>query len=180
MLTPPRNWETKRIIARPATRDAAPVIFDDYATDPDVAKYMTWGSHRALDETLEFLDRCERVWLDGSAYPWTLWLKSSGEFLGMCEIRVRGHAVDLGYALSRRWWRQGLMSEAVQSLVQWALSEPDIVRVWAVCDVDNPRSARVLERVGMQREGILRRWSKHPNISERARDCFCYSIVKSN
>ena len=58
-------------------------------------------------------------------------MKGTGEFAGLLEIRVRGSAVDLGYALSRRWWRQGFMSEASQSVLQWALAQPEIFRVWA-------------------------------------------------
>ena len=37
---------------------------------------------------------------------------------------------------------------------------------------------RELERVGMQREGILRSWLVHPNVSDTPRDCLCYSVVK--
>jgi RimJ/RimL family protein N-acetyltransferase len=44
--------------------------------------------------------------------------------------------------------------------------------------VDNVASARLLESVGMQREGILRRWIFHPNISDSPRDCLCYAVVK--
>jgi RimJ/RimL family protein N-acetyltransferase len=97
----------------------------------------------------------------------------------LIEIRVQETAVDLGYALARRWWRQGLMSEALTAVVQWALGQPDIYRVWATCDVDNVPSVRVLERVGMVREGVLRRWLVHPNVSDEPRDCLCYSIVKA-
>jgi ribosomal-protein-alanine N-acetyltransferase len=179
MPIPELTWETDRILARPPTSADAQVVFENYASDPRVAKYMTWRPHRDVAETLEFLGRCERVWVDGSAFPWSLWLKGTGEFVGLFEIRVHGSAVDLGYALSQRWWRQGLMSEALRSVVQWALAQSDIYRVWATCDVENLASARVLERVGMEREGILRRWLVHPNISETPRDCFCYSIVKT-
>jgi RimJ/RimL family protein N-acetyltransferase len=98
---------------------------------------------------------------------------------GLLEIRVGATSVDLGYALVRRWWRHGLMSEALRAVMDWALAQPEIHRVWAVCDVENHRSARVLERVGMEREGVLRRWLVHPNLSETPRDCLCYSKVKS-
>jgi RimJ/RimL family protein N-acetyltransferase len=140
---------------------------------------MTWRPHSSVEETLEFLRRCEHVWVDGSAFPWSLWVKGTGEFAGLLEIRVCRSAVDLGYALSRRWWRQGLMSEALQAVVQWALEQTEIYRVWATCDVENIASARVLERVGMEREGVLRRWVVHPNLSEVPRDCLCYSVVKA-
>jgi RimJ/RimL family protein N-acetyltransferase len=180
MLRPDEHWETERLAARPATGADAQVLFEEYACDPAVAKYMTWRPHQDIEETLEFLRRCERVWIDGSAFPWTLWSKESGAFVGLVEIRVHPHAVDLGYALSRRWWHQGLMSEAVRSVVAWALAQAEIYRVWAVCDVDNGASARVLERVGMQREGVLRKWLVHPNVSDAPRNCLCYSVVRDD
>jgi RimJ/RimL family protein N-acetyltransferase len=52
------------------------------------------------------------------------------------------------------------------------------IGVWATCDVENLASARVLERVGMTREGVLRRWTVYPNLGDTPRDCLCYSIVK--
>lgn len=178
MVFPEATWQTDRLIARPATCADAHVLFEQYACDPAVSKYMTWRPHQNVDETLEFLRRCEKAWMEGSAFQWSLWLKADGEFAGLLEARVRGAAVDVGYALSRRRWRQGLMSEALGSVVRWALAQPEIFRVWATCDVDNVASARVLERVGMHREGILRRWLVHPNVSDTPRDCLCYSVVK--
>jgi RimJ/RimL family protein N-acetyltransferase len=71
------------------------------------------------------------------------------------------------------------MTEAVMSVTHWALAQPEIYRVWATCDVENVASARLLERVGMQREGVLHRWLLHPNVSNTPRDCFCYAIVKA-
>ena len=72
------------------------------------------------------------------------------------------------------------MTEAVKALVTWALQRPEIYRVWAVCDIDNKASARVMEKAGMQREGILRRWSIHPNVSNEPRDSYCYAILKQS
>lgn len=174
-----RTWETLRLLAKPAVVADAQVIFDDYASDSSVATFMTWKPHGSVEETIEFLRRCERVWIEGSAFPWSLWHKQDGGFAGLIEIRVGTSAVDLGYALARRWWRQGLMSDAVAAVVQWALAQPTIYRVWATCDVENVASARLLERVGMEREGVLRRWLIHPNRSEAPRDALCYSIVKA-
>ena len=59
------------------------------------------------------------------------------------------------------------------------MDQEPIHRVWAVCDVENRGSARVLEKVGMQREAILRKWLVHPNISPIPRDCYCYAIVRA-
>ena len=171
-VTSERTWETSRLLAKPAAVSDARVIFDDYARDPAVATYMTWKPHRSVDDTIEFLRRCERVWAEGSAFPWSLWHKPDGALAGLIEVRPGAHGADLGYALARRWWRQGLMSEAVTSVVHWALGQPTIYRVWAVCDVENLASARLLEKVGMEREGVLR------NMGAEPRDCLCYSIVR--
>ena len=177
-VRPERTWETLRLLAKPAAVKGAQVVFDDYASDLQVAKYMTWTPHRSAADTADFLYRCERAWGDGSAYPWTLWRKQDRAFVGLLAIRVTPDAVNLGYALARRWWRQGLMTEALTPIVQWALAQPTIYRVWATCDLENTASARLLERLGMEREGVLRRWLVHPNVSDTPRDCFCYSIVK--
>ena len=70
------------------------------------------------------------------------------------------------------------MSEAVRLLVTWAMQQSPIFRVRAVCDTANLASARVLEKAGLEREGILRRWIVHPNISSEPRDCFVYARVR--
>lgn len=178
-MRPERIWETSRLRAKPAVIEDAQVIFDDYARDPAVAKYMTWTPHRSVEETRDFLRQCERAWQDGPVFPWTLWHKENDAFVGIIEARFRATDMDLGYALARPWWRLGLMSEAVIALTGWALAQPQIYRVWAVCDVENTASARLLERVGMEREGVLRRWLVHPNMGQTPRDCLCYSKVKT-
>jgi len=175
---PPRTWETARLLARPPVLDDLRVIFDEHASDPAVARFMTWTRHRSVEETRAFLERCERGWTDGSAHPWSLWHRENGVYVGMVEARVRSTDVEFGYALARRWWRQGLMREALAPLVRWALDQPSIYRAWATCDVENTASARVLERVGMTREGVLRHWTVHPNLGAAPRDCYCYAAVK--
>jgi RimJ/RimL family protein N-acetyltransferase len=96
----------------------------------------------------------------------------------MLELRLSGHRAELGYVLARDWWGRGFMTEAARAAVEWALGQPGIVRVWAVTDVDNHGSARVLEKIGMQREGLLRRWIVHPNLSPEPRDCWCFGRVR--
>ena len=83
----------------------------------------------------------------------------------MIACRVREHAAHIGYVLSRKLWGGGYMTEAANAVVEWAINLSFVYRVWAVCDCENKASARVLEKVGMQREGILRRYIVHPNVS---------------
>ncbi|HKP92414.1 MAG TPA: GNAT family protein, partial [Chthoniobacterales bacterium] len=81
--------------------------------------------------------------------------------------------------LARPFWGNGYMGEALTAVVDWAFSLPSIHRVWAVCDVENHASARLLTRHHFQLEGLLRRCSLHPNISDIPRDCYCYARVRA-
>jgi RimJ/RimL family protein N-acetyltransferase len=70
------------------------------------------------------------------------------------------------------------MTEALTEVVNWALSQPPIFRIGAICDVENIGSARVMEKAGLVREGLLRRWLMHPNVSDEPRDCFSYARAR--
>lgn len=77
-------------------------MFESYAANPAVSRYMTWRPHRSVAETEQFLRRCEDVWQQRLAFAWSLRLKSDGSFAGMLEARGEQHSVDIGYVLSRR------------------------------------------------------------------------------
>ena len=70
------------------------------------------------------------------------------------------------------------MTEALFEVVRWALQQERVFRIGAVCDVENLGSARVMEKAGLVREGVLRRWMMHPNVSDEPRDCFSYARVR--
>jgi RimJ/RimL family protein N-acetyltransferase len=104
--------------------------------------------------------------------------KNDDELIGMLELRIDGPRADLGYVIAREYWGNGYATEITKSVIEWAMAQESIFRVWATCDIENLASARVLEKAGMQREGILRRYIIHPNISNEPRDSYCYSVVK--
>ena len=85
-------------------------------------------------------------------------LNGQNRTIGSIACRVRGHAVDIGYAVARAYWREGYTTEAGRPVMAWTAELPKVYRVWAVCDCDNTASARVLEKLGMSREGLPRRW----------------------
>lgn len=177
-MNPPKIIETTRLRLTPPVVENAEEIFSSYAQDAEVTKYLVWQPHQSIETTRDFLFRCMAVWALETAFPWVIRRKGDDKLLGMIETRMDGYRADLGYVLARPHWGQGIMTEAVRAVVGWALSEPELYRVWAVCDVDNKASARVLEKAGLEREGILRSWSIHPNISPLPRDCICYAKVK--
>lgn len=174
----PATFSTERLFLRAATKDDASAIFDGYAQDPDVSKYLVFHPHQTIDETRSFLRRCERVWSAGEAFPYVITFRETKQVIGMIEMRMEGFMVDLGYVLAQPYWGQGIVTEATKAVVDWAIAQPGLYRVWAVCDIDNPASARVMEKVGMSFEGVLRRFVRHPNVSDTPRDVLCYAVVK--
>lgn len=177
-LKPPEEFETARLILRVPELDDAEDIFSLYAQDKQVTRFLTWKPHESVDETKEFLERCLNVWQDCLAFPWVIIERESNQLIGMIEVEFNEHRAELGYVLARTYWGAGYATEAARLVVDWAIAQPKIFRVWGVCDVENLASARVLEKAGMKREGTLRRWLYHPNSDRKPRDCYVYSIVK--
>jgi RimJ/RimL family protein N-acetyltransferase len=177
-ITPPETLETERLFLRPPVLDDAEASFQRYARDPEVTRYLMWRPHENVAVTQTFLRRCIQCWKDGTAFPWVVLRRQDDELAGMLELRIDRFRADLGYVIARAYWGNGYATEMTRAVVAWALGQPDIYRVWATCDTENSASARVLEKAGMQREGILRRYVLHPNVSDEPRDSYCYAIAK--
>ena len=173
--TPPDKLSTARLVLRRPVPDDAVAIFESYGNDPVVARFMSWRP-QGLEGVRTFLRRCDEAWADGSTYPWAIML--GGErLIGTIELRLVGHRAEIGYALAQEAWGRGYASEAAGAVVDLALAMPGVCRVWAYHDVENLASGRVLERTGMEREGLLRAWVIPPIIGE-PRDCWVYGRVK--
>ncbi len=173
------RMETERLRLRRPAREDAPAIFERYACDPAVTRYLLFRPLTRLSEAEEFVKNCIQSWEQGSAYTWLIESRDTSRLLGAITARVEGHRVDLGYVLARDSWGQGYMTEAVKAVVSWAFAQPEVYRVQAYCDLDHSASRHVMEKAGMQREGVLRRWVVFPNLGDFPRDCTLYSIVRS-
>jgi [ribosomal protein S5]-alanine N-acetyltransferase len=177
-MNPPERIETERLTLRKPRRDDAPAIFSAYAQDLEVTRYMTWRPHKSVGETYRIVELMLKLWDDGGAYSYVITLKYSDSAIGMIAMHPEGFKVSIGYVLARQYWSKGYTTEAALAVTNWLLKQPDIYRVFATCDIENPASAHVMEKAGMQREGILRRYIVHPNISDEPRDSYMYAIVK--
>jgi [ribosomal protein S5]-alanine N-acetyltransferase len=176
-MPPPEIFMTTRLTLRPPRAADAAAIFASYAQDPAVTHYLTWTPHTTVEETRRFVQRCVEGWQTGREYTWLLCLPDVA-VIGCIALRVDGGKADVGYGLAQACWGRGYATEALHALAAWSLQQPEIFRLWAVCDIENLASARVMEKVGMQREGILRKWIRHPNRDTVPRDCLCYALVK--
>jgi ribosomal-protein-alanine N-acetyltransferase len=169
--------ETPRLILRELGDKDAPAV-QAYAGDIEVVRYLDWGPNTPED-TAQFLAvaRAARDALPRTTYHLAIVLEAAGELIGSCRIEIRSAAYgsgDLGYVLHRRHWGRGYATETIGALLGFGFERLALHRIWATCDVENRASARVLEKVGMRREGHLRQ-----NVRRKGewRDSYLYAIL---
>jgi RimJ/RimL family protein N-acetyltransferase len=173
----PETFELARLrLRRPKLADADAMFA--IGSDPEVARFADWPLTTERAPALERLRQRAAQWESGEEYYWIITLANDDGALGAVSTRVDRHTADVGYLLGREHWGRGYATEAARAIVEWALATPAIRRVWATCDTENVVSARVLERIGMQLEGTLRRAIVRPNIGAEPRDAFIYARVR--
>ncbi len=150
----------------------------DYASDPEVTEYMVWGANDKK-QTKEFLEKAlEQQKKDNRKnYDFAIILKS-GKLIGACgidDIKLRTKKGELGYCLNRDHWGKGYATETAGSLLDFGFKKLELHRIYAKCDTRNKQSAKVLEKIGMEREGRLR---EHKIIDGDWRDSYVYSILE--
>ena len=173
-----RELSTERLILRPPKAEDAPAIFQAFASDPEVTRFLKWRPHRTLADAHRAMAARLKGLETGSEYSWLLSLRTDGSILGIISAWPGEREVEIGFALGRQSWGQGLTTEAVGSVVAWAFEPAQVTRVWATCDAENLASARVLEKAGLQREDLLNAYAVHPNISPDPRDCLLYARTR--
>jgi RimJ/RimL family protein N-acetyltransferase len=174
----PERIATERLVLRVPLIEDAPAVFAGWTQDKEVTRFLTGHPHQTIEQTKEFIQSCLSAWEHESRFPYMIILKEKDELIGMIDPRIEGPEVGIGYVTARVHWGKGYITEATRAVIEWAFRQPFIYRVYATTDVENLASQRVLEKVGMQCEGILRKYIVHPNVSDVPRDSYMYAIMK--
>jgi ribosomal-protein-alanine N-acetyltransferase len=184
-MSPPERINTPSLLLRRVVLDDAQAMFSAYAQDADVARYMAWRLTGDYEDSLSYVKKALDWWENPEVaddFAYAIVLRDSHEFVGCCSVGPHSAAEKfhwgIGYTLAKRFWGRGYGTEAVSAVGRMAISIPEVLRVSAVVDVENVGSARVLEKSGFVREGILRRYAIHPNCSNEPRDIFMYAMTK--
>jgi len=177
--TPPVQMVTKRLVLRkPRPSDAAAKY--EHGCHPDVIRFMDWMPHATLEDAARYVERASWQWESGEHYSWVITERGQDMAIGSVGCSMNGHAAELGFVIYRGYWGFGYATEAAGAILGWAATTDTVHRVWATCDAENLASARVLEKLGMQREGLLRRYAVRPNLAPGVpRDAIMYSWVRS-
>lgn len=174
----PEHIETARLILRRPRRDDASAIFQRYSSDENVTRWLGWPRHKSIKDTEAFLSFSDAEWERSPAGPYLLEYKESGILIGGTGFSFEtDYRATTGYVLSKDAWGKGYATEALHEIISIAAAF-GVIRLYALCHPDNVASWRVLEKCGLSREGILRRYIEFPNLNHPGpQDVFCYSII---
>ncbi len=148
--------ETSRLILRKAVREDAEPMFRNWASDPEVTKYLTWSTYEKVETAHSVLDMWINEYENPNFYMWMIILKERNEPIGSISVvRQRGDIgeAEIGYCIGRLWWHMGIMSEALTAVIDYLIKEVGMNRIAAKHDPNNPHSGGVMRKCGMKYEG---------------------------
>lgn len=161
----PDVLQTARLrLWRPRPEDAR-AIFDRYASDSAVCRFLSWPRHASVEDTEAFLGFSRAEWERWPAGPYLIATRSDGRLVGSTGLAFETPwRAATGYVLARDAWGRGYATEALGAMVGLAPSL-GLRRLEALCHTEHRASRRVLEKCGFLREGVLRRHSEFPNLA---------------
>jgi len=151
--------ETERLILRRLYIEDAVYMFNNWASDDEVTKYLTWPTHTDLSVSESIINSWLPLYEKPDYYHWTIILKELGEPIGTTaavEQRDDIKMVHIGYCIGRNWWNKGYVSEALVELIRFFFEEISVSCVQSRFDPRNPYSGKVMAKCGMKHEGTLR------------------------
>ena len=143
-----KELETERLRLRKIRREDAQRIFDCWASDPEVTKYLTWNPHESVAVTEKVME----LWLAEYEQPdccrYGIELKETGELIGMIDVvRIVGGKPEIGYCSGRAYWGNGYMTEALRAVCA-ALFDEGYGTILIRAQRENIGSNRVIQKAG--------------------------------
>lgn len=157
--------ETERLILRRFELSDAQAMFDNWASDDEVTKYLTWPTHADVSVTEGILGQWVSQYGDDIYYNWAIVLKEHGpEPVGNINVahwHENGDTPEIGYCMGRRWWHQGIMSEALGAVLDFLFERVGVEQIVALHDTNNPHSGGVMRKCGMVFDGVQEKAGKN-------------------
>ena len=169
--------ETDRLLLRDFREDDWPALAA-YWDDPRYLRYLP--DYDDIEQVVrEFVASFVAAQSDQPRRTWQLAIirRDDGRLIGSCGIRIDdpqlGEA-NIGYELNPEDWDQGFATEAARAILDFGFGELALHRIYADCIADNAGSAKVMEKLGMRREGHLR---QNQRFKERWWDTLIYAVL---
>ena len=171
--------ETSRLILRRAVREDAEPMYRNWASDPEVTKYLTWPAHESIAVSEMVIGSWLQEYEKESYYQWMIELKEIGQPIGSISVvrqNDRVEEAEIGYCIGSPWWHRGIVTEALSAVIEYLFTEVGLNRVSARHDPNNPNSGGVMRKCGMKYEGTNRACDRN---NQGICDAAQYSILRS-
>lgn len=175
-----KSFETERLVLRQINSSDLHDLFS-YCSNPNVARFVTWEPHQSIQDTKKLIAYAESSYAKGMPEPMGIVLKNDPQkrvigTVGLIAVSPKNRTFELAYALDEQHWGKGYIVEAANVLIDFAFKHYAINRLQCRCKEENLQSSRVMEKLGMQYEGLLRASMFNKNITSHMK---MYSILKS-
>lgn len=171
----PATLETPRLILRPWRLTDAGDVFA-YAQDDAWSRFLPLPRPYTLLDAEAFVARS--ILHDWDVHPvWAIEVRPEARAVGGINVRIdHAHAIaEVGYAIARRHWGRGYVTEACRAVFAWTFGTFDVAKIVAAADAENVGSWRVMEKLGMRREAYLR---SHRVLRGERRDEVRYGLLR--
>ncbi len=155
-----KTIETKRLLLRRFTVADADKMFENWASDPEVTRYLMWPTHESVEVTKQTLEGWVAEYESETKYEWCITLKENGEpvgSIGAFNPNEKVGSIEVGYCISASYWHQGITSEALAAVMDFLFEEVGANRIEARHDARNVHSGDVMKKCGMRYEGTSRK-----------------------
>jgi ribosomal-protein-alanine N-acetyltransferase len=148
MITP--TLKTQRTILRPLKILDAENVFNNWATDPDVVKFLRWNLHQSVDATIEWLTSVENDIASDQCYDWGFELIETSELFGSGGLFYNDdeNMFEIGFCIMKKHWSKGLTTEVAEAMVGFAINDLKENDLYARHAKENIASGRVLQKIG--------------------------------
>lgn len=174
----PTQVDTPRLILRQPQLSDAAAIFERYANDSEVTRYLGWPRHRSVSDTEAFLEFSAHEWERWPAGPYLIMSRTDVRLLGSTGLGFQTpHEAVTGYVLAKDAWGKGFATEALAAVVDVA-GRIGVARLVALCHPVHRPSRRVLEKCGFVLDDTSRRSVEFPNLLPGVhQDACCYTLT---
>lgn len=172
-----KKIETERLILRKLELSDVESVYNNWCSDKEVSKYVTWDTHQSINDTAEYVKYKVDLYERNYRFDWVVVIKETNEVIGEIDAvktSVNYSLVELGYCFGSKYWNKGYATEALTAIVKYLKEVANVEKITACHISTNPASGRVMQKAGMTYDATLKEYVVDKNTKQRA-DLIYYS-----
>lgn len=173
--------KTDRLILRRFELSDAQSVFDHWRSDARISDNRINPAHKTIPESITWLDNIVNQYGSKEFCYWGIELKDTGELIGEIDLDNFDNTTEnceVSYSIGYNWWNQGYGTEVLRAVVEFGFTHINIHKIFAKHNTDNPASGKVMSKVGMKQEGIVRHMIR--NYKNQYKDCAIYGLLQED